>query len=108
MEVSGQLHAPAALSSDKETLLPIGQEAGWAPEPDKLKIRIRSSASKNCIFLSVNMLKNVSTVVPYINIYSLIFGLEDTIDMNISRQPVYSATNSTKERDFYSILRLTD
>jgi hypothetical protein len=28
MEVSGQLHAPAALS-----LVPIGYEAGWAPEP---------------------------------------------------------------------------
>jgi hypothetical protein len=33
MEVSGQLHAPAALHSEKETPVPIGQEAGWAPEP---------------------------------------------------------------------------
>jgi len=32
MEVSGQLHAPAALSPRKEFLVPIGQEAGWAPE----------------------------------------------------------------------------
>jgi hypothetical protein len=31
MEVSGQLHAPAALPPGKETLVPIGQEAGWAP-----------------------------------------------------------------------------
>jgi hypothetical protein len=33
MEVSGQLHAPAALPPGKETLVPTGQEAGWAPEP---------------------------------------------------------------------------
>jgi hypothetical protein len=32
MEVSGQLHAPAALSPGKEPLVPIGKEAGWAPE----------------------------------------------------------------------------
>jgi hypothetical protein len=33
MEVSGQLHAPAALPPGKGPLVPIGQEAGWAPEP---------------------------------------------------------------------------
>jgi hypothetical protein len=33
MEVSGQLHAPAALPPGKNSLVPIGQEAGWAPEP---------------------------------------------------------------------------
>jgi hypothetical protein len=33
MEVSGQLHAPAALPSAKEPLIPIGWEAGWAPKP---------------------------------------------------------------------------
>jgi hypothetical protein len=32
MKVSGQLHAPAASPLEKETLLPIGYEAGWAPE----------------------------------------------------------------------------
>jgi hypothetical protein len=31
--VSGQLHAQAALSPGKEPPVPIGQEAGWAPEP---------------------------------------------------------------------------
>jgi hypothetical protein len=30
MEVSGELHAPAALPSDKETLVPNEQETGWA------------------------------------------------------------------------------
>jgi hypothetical protein len=33
MEVSGQLHAPAALPPGKEPLAFIGEEAGWAPEP---------------------------------------------------------------------------
>jgi hypothetical protein len=33
MEVSGQLHAPAALPPEKGHLVPIGQEAGWTPEP---------------------------------------------------------------------------
>jgi hypothetical protein len=33
MEVSGQLHAPAALPPGKETLVHIVQEAEWAPEP---------------------------------------------------------------------------
>jgi hypothetical protein len=30
MEVSGQLHVPAALLPGKESLVPIGQEAGWS------------------------------------------------------------------------------
>jgi hypothetical protein len=30
MEVSGQLHAPAALLSEKQPLVPIGYEARWA------------------------------------------------------------------------------
>jgi hypothetical protein len=33
MEVSGQLHVPAALPLGKEPTVPTGQEAGWAPEP---------------------------------------------------------------------------
>jgi len=33
MEVSGQLHASAALPPEKQLLLPIREEAGWAPEP---------------------------------------------------------------------------
>jgi hypothetical protein len=33
MEVSGQVHIPAALPPGKEPLVPIGQEAGWVPEP---------------------------------------------------------------------------
>jgi len=33
MDVSGQLHAPAALLLGKEPLVPIGWEAEWAPEP---------------------------------------------------------------------------
>jgi hypothetical protein len=32
-EVSGWLHAQAALLLWKEPLVPIGQEAGWDPEP---------------------------------------------------------------------------
>jgi len=32
MEVSGQLHAPAALLPVQELPLPIEQKAGWAPE----------------------------------------------------------------------------
>jgi hypothetical protein len=33
MEVSGQLHAPAALPLEKEPPVLIGYEVGWAPEP---------------------------------------------------------------------------
>jgi len=33
MEVSGQLHASAALLPGKESLVPIGWEAWWAPQP---------------------------------------------------------------------------
>jgi hypothetical protein len=33
LEVSGQLHAPAALPPGKEPPVPIGLETGWAPEP---------------------------------------------------------------------------
>jgi hypothetical protein len=39
MEVSGHLHDPAALPPGKEPLVPIAQEAEWAPEPvSSLKI----------------------------------------------------------------------
>jgi hypothetical protein len=33
MKMSGQLHTPAALLPKKETVVHIGREAGWAPEP---------------------------------------------------------------------------
>jgi hypothetical protein len=33
MEVSGKLHDPAALPPGKETPVPLGLEAAWAPEP---------------------------------------------------------------------------
>jgi hypothetical protein len=33
MEVSCQLHAPTTLPQGKESPVPIGQEAEWAPEP---------------------------------------------------------------------------
>jgi hypothetical protein len=33
MEASSQLHATAALPPAKQTLVPNGEEAGWAPEP---------------------------------------------------------------------------
>jgi hypothetical protein len=32
MEVSGQLHPPAALSLKKESQIHIGYETGWVPE----------------------------------------------------------------------------
>jgi hypothetical protein len=37
LEVSGQLHAPAALPPGKEPPVPIGQEVGWTSEPVKWK-----------------------------------------------------------------------
>jgi hypothetical protein len=43
MEVSGQLHAPAALPPGKEPLVPIGYEAGWAPEPVWMRLRKKNS-----------------------------------------------------------------
>jgi hypothetical protein len=33
LQVSGQLHAPAASPPEKEPPVPIVWEAGWAPEP---------------------------------------------------------------------------
>jgi hypothetical protein len=33
MEMSGQLHASAALPSGKQKPVAVIQEAGWAPEP---------------------------------------------------------------------------
>jgi hypothetical protein len=33
VEMSGQLHAAVALPLRKEPPVPIGKEAGWAPEP---------------------------------------------------------------------------
>jgi hypothetical protein len=33
LEVSGQLHAPAALPPGKEPRVPIGEDVGWTSEP---------------------------------------------------------------------------
>jgi len=33
MGVSGQLHASTVLPPGKEPLVPVGEEAGWAPKP---------------------------------------------------------------------------
>jgi hypothetical protein len=38
MEVNGQLHAPAALPAGKESLVPTGKEAGWAPVLDAVEV----------------------------------------------------------------------
>jgi hypothetical protein len=35
MQVSGQLHTPAALPPEKESLVPIVEEAGWIPDEEK-------------------------------------------------------------------------
>jgi hypothetical protein len=43
MEVSGQLHAPAALPPGKDPPVPNGQKAGWAPEPFWMLWRIGKS-----------------------------------------------------------------
>jgi hypothetical protein len=46
MGVSGQQHAPAALYPGERTPVPIGQEAGWAPEPVwTQRLEEKSSAS---------------------------------------------------------------
>jgi hypothetical protein len=47
MGVSGQHHAPAALyPRGKDSPVPIGQEAGWAPEPVwTQRLEEKSSAS---------------------------------------------------------------
>jgi len=39
MEVSGQLHGPAALALRREPLVPTGHETGWASEPDWMRWR---------------------------------------------------------------------
>jgi hypothetical protein len=43
MEVSGQLHAPDALPPGKEPPVPIGQEAGWAPEKSGRRVEEKNS-----------------------------------------------------------------
>jgi hypothetical protein len=43
LKTSGQLHAPATLPPWKEPLLPIGQEAQWAPELVWMKWKSESS-----------------------------------------------------------------
>jgi hypothetical protein len=45
MEVSGQLHDTAALPPGKELPVPIGYEAGWAPESVWLRWRRQKSCS---------------------------------------------------------------
>jgi hypothetical protein len=43
MEVTGQLHVPAALPSAKQPALPRELEAGWAPEPTLMLWRMEKS-----------------------------------------------------------------
>jgi len=46
MEVSGQLHAPAALHPGKEPLVPTEKMATWAPEPMWTRGRSEKSVRK--------------------------------------------------------------
>jgi hypothetical protein len=46
MEVSGQLHAPAALTPGKEPPAPIEQEGRWAPESVWVLWRREKSCTK--------------------------------------------------------------
>jgi len=43
MEVSGQLYATTALPPGKELPVPIGKEAGWAPEPVWRRVEEKSN-----------------------------------------------------------------
>jgi hypothetical protein len=43
LDGGSQLYAPEALSPGKEPPVPIGQEAGWAPEPVWMLSRIKSA-----------------------------------------------------------------
>jgi hypothetical protein len=45
MEVSGQFHAPVALTQGKEPPVPIRQESGWPPQPIWTLLRREKSLS---------------------------------------------------------------
>jgi hypothetical protein len=43
LNVSGQLLAPAALTTEKEPRVPIGYEVGWTSEPMWMMLRSENS-----------------------------------------------------------------
>jgi hypothetical protein len=48
MEISGQLHDPAALPPEKKPPITIGQEGEWAPQPSlTLQIREKTAYARN-------------------------------------------------------------
>jgi hypothetical protein len=70
MGVSGQRHAPAALlPPGKGSPVPIGQEAGWAPEPVWTQ-RLEESVKRN-ISTAMNILIVAFSVVTLSHNFSL-------------------------------------
>jgi hypothetical protein len=52
MEIIGQLHVPAVLSSGIEPqVLPVGQETGWAEEPVRKQVHILRHGNHKYIFV---------------------------------------------------------
>jgi hypothetical protein len=79
MGVSGQRYAPAALYRERIPV-PIGQEAGWAPEPVwTQRLEEKSSASVGdrtpVIQSVVSNYTDWPTPAPYIAPYHLLYGM---------------------------------
>jgi hypothetical protein len=77
LELSGKLHALAALLPGKKNPVPIGYEAGWASEPVWTTWR----GEKSCLYRDVNSypsaVQNVSVVIPTA-LYYYVYVLYDS------------------------------
>jgi hypothetical protein len=78
MEVSSQLHAPAALPPGTELPVPIEYEAGWAPEPVwtrwwREKFPVPAGSQTPIVQPVVSRYTDWATPPNYSNEYELIF-----------------------------------
>jgi hypothetical protein len=86
MEVSGQLYAPAALAPGKEPLVPIGQEAKWAP--DLLTKYTLTFSITRCCPLQRVMTSKLTRLTHKIAIQPYLVAKSCTICSSRSRLPV--------------------
>jgi hypothetical protein len=71
LEVSGQLHAPAALSAKKEAVLLVGKEAGWTPEPVWMISRSENSGPYLDSNSDLSVVQPVVRSIPGVNYISI-------------------------------------
>jgi hypothetical protein len=121
LELSGQLHTPAALPLEKEPLVTTGQETGWAPEPIWMTWRRENSLPYQDLKSDPSVIQPIASwynAAPYR--FSIIYGILYAISLTAIRahwlpmlspyttimdlSPSWEAASCTATQEFPNIL----